>query len=123
MKQLIAQTAQNLGNFEGIGNIGLEGGTGDAVNGMASLISSFIGLLTLIAAIYFLFSIVSGAISIMSSGAEKGALEEGQKKITVGVIGIVICISAIFLVDLIAWILGIDGILDFSNMINKISPK
>lgn len=122
MNKLIAQTADPLGNLEGIGTIGLEGGSGDPVVGLASLVSTTIGILTLIAAIYFFFSIITGAISIMSSEGEKGAYETARKKLTVGVIGIAVCISAIFLVDLVAWLLGIDGILNFAQMVDRISP-
>jgi hypothetical protein len=104
MKNLLA-VGQNIGNkFEGIGAIGLEGGTGDPVTGFASIISSVIGILTMIAAIYFLFII------------------DARKKITVGVIGLVIAIAAIFITDLVAWLLGINGILNFGEMLNKISP-
>lgn len=120
MRSLIAIQSPPLGTFEGIGDIGLEGG-GDPVNRFAGLISTFIGTLTLIAAIYFLFSIITGAIAIMSSEGEKGAYEAARKKITVGIIGIAVCIAAVFLVDLIAWLLGIEGILNFGAMIDKIS--
>lgn len=121
MKNYIA-ASNTLGNFNGIGKIGLENGTGDPVTGFASIITSVIGILTMVAAIYFLFSIVTAAISIMTSGGEKGAYEASSKKLTVGVIGMVIVIAAIFLTDLIAWILGINGILNFGEMINRISP-
>lgn len=114
--------AQPIGNkFEGIGNIGLEGG-GDPVAGFASVISSTIGILTLVAAVYFLYSIINGAIAMMTSEGEKAAYESARKKITVGVIGMGVCIAAIFIADLVAWLLGIEGILNFGEMINRISP-
>lgn len=101
----------------------MEGGSGDPVTGFASIISTVIGILTLVASIYFLFSIITGAIGIMSSEGEKAAYEAARKKLTVGVIGMAVCVSAIFLVDLVAWILGVDGILNFGAMIDKISPQ
>lgn len=119
MNGKIAQTSIPIGNLRLIGNIGLEG-DGNPINLFASIISSTIGLLTVIAAIYFIFVIITAAISIISAGGDKVALEEGQKRLTSGFIGLVIVVAAMFIVDFITDILGIPDILDIAAMIDRI---
>lgn len=82
--------------------------TGDPSQTVADIISSAVGLMTVIAGIYFLFVILSGAIAIISSGGDKGAYEEGRKRITAGAIGFTVAIAAIFIFGLIGIILGVD---------------
>ena len=120
MENYLAQLEQPLGPISGIGNIGLKGNPGGAVAIFAQIISSAIGLLTIIAAIYFIFVFITGAISIISAGGDKGALEMGQRKITMGIVGVIIAIAAMFIMDLIANILGIPSILDIGAMIQAI---
>lgn len=119
---LIAVSNIPIGSpLEGIGEIGLEGG-GNAVSIFARVISTIIGLMTVIAAIYFMFRLISGAISIMSSGGDKAALEDARKSITIGVVGFVVTIAAVFIMDVVATLLGIPNILNIGAMINLIAP-
>lgn len=122
MRNLIAQTSNSLGEpLSGVGNIGLPDGGSEGVNVFARIISSIIGLLTLIGALYFLIVLITGAIGIISAGGDKGRYENAKSKITTGVIGLVVLISAMFLMDLIATLLGIENILDIGEMIDLIS--
>jgi uncharacterized membrane protein YphA (DoxX/SURF4 family) len=121
MKEKLAVTSTNIGEpVTGIGNLGLEPGTDTGVSTLTSLISTLIGLLTVIAALYFMFMLVTGAIGIISSGGDKGAYEDARKKITFGVIGLVVVISAIFIMRLVATFLGIPNILNLGEMIDAI---
>ena len=106
MRNLLAalQIAPN-GGFTGFGPLGKPTGTG--INAFATFLSTAIGLLTLIAIIWFVFVIVTGAIGIISSGGDKQAIESARKRITTGIIGLVIVIAAIFIIDLIGYLLGI----------------
>lgn len=116
----IAQVGVPLGNrLEGIGNIGLQGG-GQPVPVLASVISSTIGFLTIIAAIYFMFVLITGAISIIGAGGDKVAYENARRKLYTGVVGLVVVIAAMFIMDLITGILGISDILDIGQMIDRI---
>jgi hypothetical protein len=123
MTELLAQQPVPIGTpITGIGTIGLQDNPGGAVAVLAQVLSSTIGLLTIIAVIYFIFVIITGAISIISSGGDKGSLEMGQRKITMGIVGVIIAIAAMFIMDLLANILGIPSILDIGAMIGEISP-
>lgn len=108
-----------LGDLRLIGNIGLEGG-GDPVGIFASIISSIIGLLTIIAAIYFMFILITGAIAIIGSSGDKASFERARRQITTGIIGLIVAISAMFIMDLITDLLGIQSILDIGAMISNI---
>jgi len=97
------------GGFKGFGPLGLEDrSASDAPLIFNTFIRAVIGLLTIVAFIYFLFLLITGAISILSSGGDKAKLSEAKSRITMGFVGLVIVIAAVFIADLIGSILGID---------------
>lgn len=106
-----------LGGFKGFGKLGLQGElstNADLV--FTKFISSAIGVMTIIAFIWFIFIFFIGAIGIISSGGDKQALESARKKITSGIIGIVVVIAAIFVIKLIGYLIGIPDILNFASL-------
>ena len=98
---------------------------GNGVDLLTKIISTAIGLMTIIAIIWFVFSFISGALGIMSSGGDKQALESAKKKISTGLIGLVVVIVAIFVFDLIGYLLGFGtgGLLNLSNLFTLIQIK
>jgi hypothetical protein len=120
MKNLIAQI--QVGPITGFGPLGLENDTpGGAPRVFANFISSVIGLLTIVAAIWFVFLFITGAIGIISSSGDKNALEDARKKITLGVIGMVVVIASVFVIDLLGTLIGVD-FLDPVTMFCRIIP-
>ncbi len=110
--------------FKGFGSLGLdvpEGGAA-APRIFNKFISGTIGLMTVIAAIWFTFLVITGAYGIMSSGGDKAAMETARKRITSGVVGFIVVIAAIFIVELIGKIIGFDLILNPAQLIKEISP-
>lgn len=125
MKNLIAQKEIPLGPpFKGIGPLGLDVPGGGAAAGSIfnKFISSTIGLMTVIAAIWFVFLLITGAYGIMSAGGDKAALETARKRITNGVVGFVVVIAAIFIIEFIGSLIGFDLILNPAELIGVISP-
>jgi len=118
MKNLSADFELFPGGFKGIGPLGNPTDTG--INTFTKFISSTIGLLTIVAIIWFVFTLISGAIAMMSAGSDKASLESARKKITTGLIGLVVTIAAIFLIDLIGYLIGIPNILDLPALFTKI---
>lgn len=115
MTNLIAQKPIDIapsGGFKGIGPLGAPSGAasgaGSGIEIFGRFISSVIGLMTIIAIIWFVFTFIIGAIGILASGGDKASLEGARKKITTGIIGLVVVISAIFIIKLIGALLGID---------------
>jgi len=83
------------------------------------LISSVIGFLTFIGFIYFVIQVILAGYLFMSSEGDKGKTETARKKLTDGLLGIVIIVVALGLVSLLASVLGIDKIFDLNNFFNN----
>ena len=103
-----------LDTLQGIGEIG---GVGRDLTNKPQAVSFFtfrdtlsliIGVMTVVGFIWFFFTIVIAAIGWLASGGEKNKVQEAQKKITNGIIGLVILISATFLIKIIEVVLGIN---------------
>ncbi len=109
IKNLIADIP--LGpSLHGVGALANPVGNGSAQ--FNDTLSKIIGVMTVVAFIWFTFQMIIGAIGIVSSGGDKGALEKARKQITTGIVGVVIVIAAIFIVSLVGKILGVNNILN-----------
>lgn len=91
--------------FEGFGPLGKPEDSG--IGTFTDFMTRTIGLMTIIAVIWFVFVIITGAIGIISSGGDKAAYESARKRITTGLIGFVAVIAAIFILDLIGTLFDI----------------
>lgn len=108
MNKLIADIP--LGpQLQGVGPLGTSGPTADIQ--FESALSKIIGVMTVVAFVWFTFMLIFGAIRLLTSGGDKGAVEAARKQITTAVIGIVVVVAAIFIVSLIGSLLGITSIL------------
>lgn len=95
--------------------------SGSAGENVETLISIVIAIMTVVAGIWFLFLLITGAIAIMSAGGDKQAVSDAQKRITTGFIGLVIVVAGIFIADLIGTLFGIK-ILDPGAIIDSLGP-
>ena len=113
--------ALDLGRFVGLGTLGSPSATQQdpGASALANFISTVIGVMTIIAFIWFIFQLFIGAVGWLSSGGDKARLQEAQKKITTSIIGLTIVISAIFLIKIIGVIFGID-ILAIQDLIKSL---
>ncbi len=128
MNNLLAQTKLFPGTgFVGLGTGKLKdpGSSGPAL--LASVISTSIGIITIVGIIWFAFIFITGALGIMNAGGDKQALEAARKKITSGIIGMVVLIAAMFVLDLIGYLLGFGtgtgGLLDINKLIQDSQIK
>ncbi len=118
MKNQLAQI--NLGPLRGKGPLGLENvQPGEAKPIFNQALSMIIGVMTAIAFIWFTFQFLFGAISILTSGGDKGKLESARNKLTTSIIGLIVVVAAIFLIQLVGSILGIQ-ILDPTSILPAI---
>ena len=96
--------------LHGQGDLGLQTKAPiESVQVLIDTLSLIIGAITVVAFIYFLFLILIGGISWMTAGGDKTKVAEAASKMTYGLIGMVIIISAIFIVDLVAQLFGYDA--------------
>jgi hypothetical protein len=106
------------GGFKGFGPLGENQGA-SSINTLTSIISTAVGVMTIVAIIWFIFTFITGAIGIIGSGGDKQALESARKKITTGLIGLVVVIAALFILDLIGTLFGIK-FLDINTLFGQI---
>lgn len=107
------------GGYKGFGPLGLEQDQ-NGVAVFATFISSAIGLITLIAIIWFVFIFLTGAVGIITSGGDKNSNESARKKISSGIIGLVVTVFGILIVRLIGNIIGLGDVLNFGTMFEKL---
>lgn len=101
--------ALNVGTFCGPGPLGLCNRSADQAPGIFNnVISMIIGIMSVIAGIWFIFILVTGAVSLITSAGDKQAVEAARNRVTTGLIGLVIVIAAIFILDLVGGLIGID---------------
>ncbi|OGM55860.1 hypothetical protein A3F62_05595 [Candidatus Woesebacteria bacterium RIFCSPHIGHO2_12_FULL_44_11] len=124
MKYNLAQTTIQLapeGGFRGIGPLGLEGKAEGSwgLRVFNSTISTAIGVMTVVAIIWFTFQLITGAIAIIGASGDKAKMENAKGKITSALIGLVIVIASVFLIDLIGNLIGIPNILEGIYILSK----
>ena len=124
MNNLLTQVQHNLGGpFQGIGSYGLEGQNANRSPFLFSqILTAIIGLLTLVAGIWFIFLLISGGIAWIGSGGDKGKLAQARSQMFTGVIGLAIVVAALFIVEIIGGLIGFPDILNPVSFINSISP-
>lgn len=104
------------GNLKGFGPLGLEQGQ-EGISVFATFLSSAVGLITIIGIIWMVFIIITGSVAIISSGGDKQALESAKKKITNGIIGLVVLVSSLFVLSFIGKLIGLPSILDIATLL------
>ena len=110
MKEILAQVQQNIGGtVTGIGPYGDPGGWQGKIS---NIITAIIGLLTLIAGIWFIFLLISGGIEWMASGGDKGKLAGARSKMFSGAVGLTIVVAALFIAEIFGGLIGLSNILD-----------
>lgn len=95
LQKVFAQ-GEDLGKIGGsglgpFGNIGLDATSG--LKGVTNAVSSVIGVMTLGAAIWFMFQFLIGGINWISSGGDKGKLEQARDRLTNAFLGLVVVVA------------------------------
>lgn len=110
--------AQGLGCGEGFGGIakflcpsgtplGKDAAANETGIQLNKLISTIIGVMTVVAAIWFIFQFIIAGFQWIQSGGEKNNLEQARDKITNSLIGLIIVVSAWIFMGVIGRILGL----------------
>jgi hypothetical protein len=121
---LLAQVEHPIGNsFEGIGTYGLQGqAPSNAPALFSGILTNIVGLITIVAGIWFMFLLITGGISWMASGGDKGKLAEARSRMITGVVGLTIVVAALFIAEILGSLVGLGDILNPTSYINRISP-
>lgn len=111
------------GGFSGFGPLGNVESKDAAISTFAKFLSSVVGIMTIVAIIWFIFVFITGAISIIGAGGDKAQLETARKRITTGLIGLVVTIASMFVIRLIGYLIGIPDILNFGSLFSMITNQ
>jgi len=119
--KLIAQKSIPMPTLEGIGKLGTPGDQSGTL--LEKVITNVIGIMTIVAFIYFTFQIIFAGYGLMGANGDAQKIKQNTQKITQGLIGIVIVLAAVFLARLLGSLLGIDNILNINEWVrNTITP-
>ncbi len=112
----------NFGPFaQAICNPGENGGGNAVGNSFNIVVSSVLGFITIISALYFFFQLVTAGLQWIGSNGEKGNIETARNKIIHSVVGLVIVVTAYVVAGLLGKFIGID-ILNPGKSLNNINP-
>jgi len=83
--------------------------------------SNLIGLLTVVASVYFVFQFVMGAFNWVSAGGEQSKVQKAREKMTQSTIGLIVIVMTYGLVGLIGSVVGLD-LLRPANVFDTLIP-
>jgi hypothetical protein len=110
----------NVGGITGIGNYGFEGKTSLESSGVStqfsSILSTVVTTLTVVGGLAFVIFFTLGGLKWLTSGGDKGKVQEAQTQMTQGVIGLVAIVAGLFIVGLVGGVLGIDILNPFKTL-------
>lgn len=94
-----------------------------AVTGLARIVSSFIGVMTIVALLWFIMNVLIGGFNWLQSGGDKHKLEEARNRITNAFIGLIIVTMGWTLLALAGQFFGIDILLTNPSTILNLTPN
>lgn len=116
---LIAQTQNKLHT-----EIGLNpSNSDDAIMRLDNTISAIIGILTLVAFIFFVIQVILAGYAFISGQGDEKKIESARKRLTNGILGITIVVVAFGITALLANIMGLGNIFDLKGNISKLVGK
>jgi len=117
----LGQIGGNTG-FGPWGNLGSISEIGASAGAFTKILSNVIGVMTIIAGLWFMFQFIIGGYAYMSAGEDPQRMGNATKKITSSLIGLVIVVAAYAIISLIGSMLGFE-ILNPQNIITKLGPN
>jgi hypothetical protein len=119
--KLLTQVQHNVGGpLEGIGPYGTGGST--SPSRLTQVLTVAVGILTLIAGIWFIFLLISGGIEWMASGGDKGKLATARTRMFNGAVGLAIVVAALFIAEIFGGLVGLPDILNPGGIIENLGP-
>lgn len=95
---------------------------GDGVAQLDKIISTVIGILTLVAFIFFVLQVIFAGYSFLSAQGDEKKVESARKRLTDGILGITIVVVAFGVSALLASLMGLGDIFNLNTIINQIAP-
>ncbi len=99
--QLIVTSAYAAASSDVVGVIDVPSGVPSSVSSTTGIISAIIRFIVVIAGVFSLWQFLTGGLTFITSGGDKGKLTEAQNKIQMSLVGLVV-IAASFIIIAIA---------------------
>lgn len=97
--------------------------TDTAVSALETIVSSIIGLLSVVGVIYFALQIIFAGYAFLGAQGDPKKIESARDRISQSVLGLFIVLIAIFFASLIATLAGMSGIFNLSSVVNTLTVK
>lgn len=110
LKVAVSTPLGNIGEGTGFGPFNF-GNVGSPLTVVAKVASTVIGVITLVAGIYFIFQFLIGAFGWLTSSGDKTRLQKAQDRLTHALIGLVIVVATYAIVEIVQTITGLDLLL------------
>lgn len=122
-EKYLALSLGRIGEGEGFGPFsGLDlGDVSGAASAFASIISKIIGVMTVVAGIWFFFILLIGAFGFLSAGGDPEKIKSASQRIGNGLTGLIVIVLAYAFISLIGRMLGLD-ILNPQDVIELLGP-
>lgn len=88
-----------------------------------NFISQFIGILTIVAIIYFIIQIIFAGYAFMGSNGDSKKIEQAKAHLTQNILGLTIILVAVIITNIMGNLFGLGNILNFAENFNKIIPN
>lgn len=111
---LLAQIPHQIGSISGPGQN--PANKLIATNMLELTISRIVGVLTIVAVIYFAIQIIFAGYAYISSEGDVKKGQDARKRLTDGVLGLFIVVVSLGFGALLAKLLGLEGIFDLNRM-------
>jgi hypothetical protein len=120
---LLAQGTVPLGSIEPVTDFrqpeSLEDGA--VLSTLELWISDIIGVLTILASLFFIVYAFIAAFNWVTAGGDKGKIEKAKDRLVWGTLGLILIVASYAIIGLIGGIIGLE-ILEPAKMIQEIIP-
>ena len=113
--------SESLGTFKAPSSAFAPTTGAEAATTFERILSIAIGGFTLVAAIYFLFTLLVAAFCWMSAAGDQSKVQKARDTMTNGLIGLVVIIAAYAIIGVVSTMLGID-ILNPGKLLLELAP-
>lgn len=115
--QIGGKPEEGFGPWGNLGSGTIEGAAG----AFTKILSNVIGVMTVIAGLWFMFQFIIGGYGYMTAGEDPQKMGNATKKITSSLIGLVVIVAAYAVISLLGSMLGFD-ILNPQKIIFNLKP-
>ena len=119
INKLLAQVEHPYAPYKGPGQIPTNGV--NATLKLENILSVVLGMLSLVAFVYFAIQTIFAGYSFISSQGDAKKLEEARHRLTNGILGLTIVVIAVGFGSLLAVIFGIENIFNLDALLKDMS--